>query len=131
MEKDNLITVEVLARVQGPGGIKLIPGKVVALEDSPYVRLLVKSGNVLLVDPPSLDPEFLKGIGFGSTEVSVPEVKEEAVVPEGFLTRAPKVKPQTVPNVPNSVNPAPVTKVESSTKEAEVERSTKETEVEK
>lgn len=58
------ITVLAQAMVGGPGGIKIKPGKVYELEDSPYVRILVKSGTVTLIDPPTLDPEFLEKAGY-------------------------------------------------------------------
>lgn len=54
------ITVLVSAQVMGPMGLRLKPGTVVELDDVPYTRLLVKSGQVFLIDPPSLDPEFLE-----------------------------------------------------------------------
>lgn len=57
---EDKITVLVSARVMGPMGAKLQPGTVVELDDGPYTRILIKSGDVLLIDPPSLDPEFLE-----------------------------------------------------------------------
>lgn len=84
------ITVQVLAKVQGPNGIRLSPGKIVTLEDSPYVRVLLKSGNVLLVDPPSLDPDFLHKAGLVVKE----EVKEET-----FLTKKTLLPPKAKPKV--------------------------------
>lgn len=48
------ITVMATAAVLGPGGAKLAVGKVYVFDDSPYVRILIKSGDVELVDPPSL-----------------------------------------------------------------------------
>lgn len=58
------ITVLVQATISGPGGVKLRPGKVHTLDDSSYVRILIKSGNVALIDPPSLDPEYLEAAGY-------------------------------------------------------------------
>lgn len=97
------ITVFVQAMVAGPGGLKLKPGKVHELEDSPYVRILVKSGTVSLVDPPSLDLEFLEKAGYELRDgytypvqavekepVNSVAPKAEIKVPEGFLTRTPK-----------------------------------------
>lgn len=100
------ITVHVQAQVAGPGGIKLVPGKVHTLEDSPYVRVLIKSGSVTLIDPPSLDLFYLERAGYELREgFSYPEpLEEEPVVEEAeksveekaekpveaFLTRVPK-----------------------------------------
>lgn len=75
------ITLLVQAAVGGPNG-KLKPGQIVVLDDSEYVRVLLKSGTVSLIDPPSLDPDFLKEAGY--------EYEEEPV--ESFLTRKPPKK---------------------------------------
>jgi len=82
MLKEN-ITVLVQTTVAGPKGHKLRPGKVVELEDSPYTRLLIKSGTVSLIDPPSLDPEFLEKAGYELKEGhSYPEkLVEEVEIP--------------------------------------------------
>lgn len=106
--------VKVLAQAQviGPGGIKLQVGKVYDLEDSSYVRILVKSGTVSLIDPPSLDPDFLERGGYQLREgfshppksvieklvkkESEKEIEKEAETvsepkaPEAFLTKFPK-----------------------------------------
>lgn len=76
-----LITVMVQSMVSGPDGNKLRPGQVVELEDSEYVRILVKSGTVTLIDPPSLDSEYLEKAGYELRDGYVPEV---------FLVRKPK-----------------------------------------
>lgn len=57
------ITVLVHTTVGGPNG-KLLPNQVYELDDSPYVRLLIKSETVSLIDPPSLDPDFLERAGY-------------------------------------------------------------------
>lgn len=57
------ITIFVHSTVGGPNG-KLLPDRVYELDDSPYVRLLIKSGTVSLIDPPSLDPDFLERAGY-------------------------------------------------------------------
>jgi len=77
------ITVLVQYQVNGPGGIKLLVGKVHEFDDSPYVRLLIKSGTVTLIDPPSLDSEFLEKAGYET-------VKNEEKPIESYLTRVPK-----------------------------------------
>lgn len=97
------ITVHVQAQVAGPGGIKLVAGKVHTLEDSPYVRVLIKSGSVTLIDPPSLDLYYLKRAGYelrdGYFYPDFEEVEEEVKKPveektdkpvEAFLTKFPK-----------------------------------------
>lgn len=87
-----LITVLVQSTVGGPDGVKLRPGQVVSLEDSPYVRVLVQSGTVELIDPPSLDLEFLEKAGYELREgFSYAAEKESENNPlEGFLTKKPK-----------------------------------------
>lgn len=75
------ITVLVQATVAGPKGHKLRTGQIVELEDSPYTRILIKSGTVALVDPPSLDPEFLEKEGYELKVGYSYPVKEEAENP--------------------------------------------------
>lgn len=58
-----LITVLCHSNVGGPTG-KLFVNNLYELEDSEYVRTLIKSGTVSLVDPPSLDPVFLERAGY-------------------------------------------------------------------
>lgn len=71
MSETLAVTVLVHARVQGPSGLRMSVGQLVTLEDSPYVRLLIQSGNVELVDPPSLDPEFLRASGLLPAETEM------------------------------------------------------------
>lgn len=82
------VTVLSQTNVLGPNGLKLRAGQVVALEDSPYVRILIKSGSVALVDPPSLDDEYLVAIGL---KEAAPVAKEEVAI-----APAPKVEPAKV-----------------------------------
>lgn len=49
------ITVLVNRTTVGPRGQKLVPGRIVELEDSEYVTLLLASGAVDLIDPPYYD----------------------------------------------------------------------------
>lgn len=96
MEKTMKITVLSQTNVLGPNGIKLKAGQVVALEDSPYVRILIKSGSVALVDPPSLDDEYLVAIGL---KEAAPVAKEEVAVVvdvEVAIAPAPKAKEEPV-----------------------------------
>lgn len=79
------ITVLVQSTVAGPNG-KLKVGEIVKLADSEYVRILVNSGTVSLIDPPSLDPVFLERAGYVLRE----GYKEQE--PEVFLVRKPKKK---------------------------------------
>jgi hypothetical protein len=58
-----LITVLCHSNVGGPNG-KLFANNLYELQDSEYVRTLIKSGTVSLVDPPSLDPVFLERAGY-------------------------------------------------------------------
>lgn len=58
-----LITVLCHSNVGGPNG-KLFANNLYELQDSEYVRTLIKSGTVSLVDPPSLDPGFLEQAGY-------------------------------------------------------------------
>lgn len=51
----NKITILATSGVQGPNGFKLVVGKHYEFDDSKYVRILVESGAVELVDPPSFD----------------------------------------------------------------------------
>jgi hypothetical protein len=71
------ITILVQSTVSGPSGIKLKHGEVAVLEDSPYVRILVKSGAVSLIDPPSLDPDFLREGGYELREGYHHPVKDD------------------------------------------------------
>lgn len=57
------ITVVCHANVAGPNG-RLFANNVYVLDDSEYVRTLIKSENVSLVDPPSLDATYLERAGF-------------------------------------------------------------------
>lgn len=75
------ITVLVQSNISGPGGIKLKPGKIHILEDSPYVRILVKSGSVSLIDPPSLDLEFLEAAGYELRDGYAYPIKSEPEKP--------------------------------------------------
>lgn len=50
-----LITFKVHAKMKGPVGYSLKPGHIYYFEDSPYIRILLKSSSVELIDPPSLD----------------------------------------------------------------------------
>lgn len=61
------ITVVCHSNVGGPNG-KLFANHIYELDDSDYVRTLIKSGNVSLVDPPSLDPVFLEKAGYELAE---------------------------------------------------------------
>jgi len=61
------ITVVCHSNVGGPNG-KLFANHIYELDDSEYVRTLIKSGNVSLVDPPSLDPVFLEKAGYELSE---------------------------------------------------------------
>lgn len=57
--------ITVLAQsVVAVGRKKLKAGQYYTFDDSPYLRILIKSGLVALVDPPSLDPEFLEKAGY-------------------------------------------------------------------
>lgn len=58
-----LITILCHSNVGGPNG-KLFTNNIYELEDSEYVRTLIKSGTVSLIDPPSLDPVFLERAGY-------------------------------------------------------------------
>lgn len=49
------ITILVTSSVLGPRGQKLVVGRIHEFDDEPYVRILIKSGAVELIDPPSLD----------------------------------------------------------------------------
>lgn len=134
------VTVLVQAVVAGPNGLKLKPGQIVTLDDSHYVRILVKSGAVSLIDPPSLDPEYLEKAGYElkeghsypvkaeplNEENTVDPIKEERL--EGFLTRTPKkeIKPKEpevqgshVPKTPSfepSVSEPPSTNISTGTR---------------
>lgn len=70
----------ILARsVARVGQTKLVPNKIYDFEDSAYLRILIKSGRVTLIDPPSLDPEYLEKAGYELQEgYSYPEPKEPA-----------------------------------------------------
>jgi hypothetical protein len=70
------ITVLVRSTVGGPDGVKLRPGQVVTLEDSDYVRILLKSDTVELIDPPSLDNEFLAKAGYLKGETASRKAKK-------------------------------------------------------
>lgn len=54
------ITILVHTSVGGPDGSKLFPNHVYEVEDGEYTRVLIKSGLVSLIDPPSLDPKYLE-----------------------------------------------------------------------
>lgn len=75
-----MITVICNTNVGGPDGLKLIAGKVYELDDDPYVRILILSETVSLIDPPSLDPEFLEMHGYELCDgYSYPEKTVESV----------------------------------------------------
>lgn len=57
------ITVLCHSNVGGPNG-RLFANHVYELDDCEYVRTLIKSENVSLIDPPSLDPAYLEGAGY-------------------------------------------------------------------
>lgn len=82
------ITILVMSMVTGPDGKKLKPGKIYEYEDSARLRILVKSGTVSLIDPPSLDPEFLEKAGYELQEGYEYPIKE----PEKKTQAAPKKK---------------------------------------
>lgn len=89
------ITVMVHSAIVGPSGTKLKAGKITTLEDSSYVRLLIKSGRVTLIDPPSLEEEYLirAGIIDKPEEIAEEPVVEKAPIEtkdHGFLTKLPK-----------------------------------------
>lgn len=89
------ITVQVNTTVAGPHGYKIRAGKVVELEDSSYTRLLVDSGTVSLIDPASLDPEFLERAGYELRDgysYQEKEISEDVVkkIPDAYLTKIPK-----------------------------------------
>lgn len=72
------VTLQIHGKVKGPGGINLRAGQIAVLDDSPYVRVLIKSGSVSLIDPPSLDAEYLHSAGLlRKGEVYNPPAKEE------------------------------------------------------
>ena len=80
MLKDK-VTVLAQSTVRGPDGKKTQAGKFYKYDDSPYLRILVKSGSVTLVDPPSLDDEYLERAGYVLQEgytYSEKKVPEEA-----------------------------------------------------
>lgn len=100
------ITVLAQAQVNGPSG-KLQFGKVYELDDSPYIRILVKSGTVTLIDPPSLDPAFLELGGYelrdGYTYLGTKETEKKAEAPsDSFLTKVPKKRATKVSEEPIS-----------------------------
>lgn len=84
-----LITFKVNSIVKGPYGERLTAGTFVTYPDSPYLRIMLKSGLVELVDPPSLDyidkPEIL--------EAPKPVVEAVEVVEEPKV-EAPKEEPK-------------------------------------
>lgn len=75
------ITILVHTTVGGPNGYKLIPNEVYEFEDSPYVRLLIKSGTVSLIDPPSLEPDYLEKAGYELREGYSYHEQEEPEIP--------------------------------------------------
>lgn len=110
------ITVIVHTTVGGPDGNKLIPGQVYELDDSEYVRLLIKSATVSLVDPPSLDPEFLEkngyelceGYSYDSLPTQEPEPEPEPVKePEKPYIMKNAKKAEKVSEEPESQNTTP------------------------
>lgn len=75
------ITVLCHANVAGPNG-KLFANHIYELDDSEYVRTLIKSENVSLIDPPSLDPAYLESLGYELCEGYVYSAGQ-VVGPEG------------------------------------------------
>lgn len=98
------VTVLVQSMVVGPNGARLKPGQVVTLDDSPYVRILVKSGTVSLIDPPSFDMDFLEKAGYELRDGYSYPTKEE---PEdkGLLKRKPKTRVVGDPAHPPAYRP--------------------------
>lgn len=84
-----IITMKVNATVKGPRGERLHRGSFVSFPDSPYVRIMLKSGKVELVDPPSLD--YIDG-------PAMLEAKVEAPVVEEAKTEEPKVEKPVKPS---------------------------------
>lgn len=99
------ITVLVHSTVGSPNG-KLYPNKVYELEDSDYVRSLIKGGIVSLIDPPSLDPAYLGKYNY--------ELCEGYVYSEGEIVDVTLELDHTVPQedivseVSNGSKPVPV-----------------------
>jgi hypothetical protein len=108
------ITVLAHAVVRGPDGRKTRAGKFYTYEDGPYLRILLKSDSVTLVDPPSLDPEYLEKAGYQLREgYSYPEkveTKEQPVVET-------PVAAEVVKEVPAKTAPQKVTPKKTYSKE--------------
>lgn len=93
------ITVIAHTTVGGPDGEKLLAGKVYELQDSPYVRVLIQSKTVSLVDPPSLDPKFLEKAGY---ELCEGYSYDEEIVEEEPAVNNPEEPVVNTPEEPTS-----------------------------